>query len=92
MSLSPQAADHHDRMNLVWRTLIAPHMPDWKAEINVFVSYEKMHGIESSSHEVSDAIVHMTATVPAEFLETRDGVRGVRFEADGYRMGPAGDH
>lgn len=79
-------------MNLVWDTLIAPHMSDWKAEINVFVPYEKMRAIGAFSHEVSDSIVYMTATVPAEFQDTRDGERGVRFEAEGYRMGPAGDH
>lgn len=92
MSLSPEAKAHYDRMHLVWDTLLKPHMPDWKAEINVFVPYENMHAIESSSPEVSEVISFMTSTVPAEFLETRDGVRGVRFEADGYRMGPAGDH
>ncbi len=92
MSLSPEAQAHHDRMHLVWDTLLKPYMPDWKAEINVFIPFARMDETGMSRREISDCITYITGTFALETTETYLREDGVRFKARGYRMGPAGDH
>lgn len=55
---------------------------DWKNHIDTVIDADKQ-GI------VADAISHFTAT-SAHFEELPNGK--LRVIADGYRMGPAGDH
>jgi hypothetical protein len=56
---------------------------DWKAPIDTVVDARQ------DLELVRQAIVYFTATVPT-FSDAGDGQ--VRVQADGYRMGPAGDH
>jgi hypothetical protein len=59
---------------------------DWRAPIAKDV---EMAYVDFEPGVITRAVAHMTATL-CNHREVRPGV--VRFEAEGYRMGPAGDH
>lgn len=92
MSLSPESRVHHDRMHLVWDTLLKPRMLDWRDAIDVHVPFARMDETGMSRREISDCITYITGTYAQETTETYLNEAGVRYKARGYRLGPAGDH
>lgn len=62
---------------------------DWKAPIAAEVTLPEV----DDGAIIAQAIAHFTATRPTVRLvgQNADGYR-LSFTADGYRMGPAGDH
>ena len=60
----------------------------WKDQIDAFVPMEALHRDGLTLHDLSEAVIHFTATVPT----IKEGRTGFFVKADGYRAGPAGDN
>lgn len=64
---------------------------DWKDPIDHTILATEAVGV-GGVNLIREAIQHFTATVAEVHRTDIDGARAYRFEADGYRAGPAGDH
>lgn len=79
------------RRDAVW-ALVAPKS-DWRARIQAFVSADVYRHEGLTLREITDVIAFFTATEATFETVSHEGLFcGYVVKADGYRMGPAGDH
>lgn len=58
---------------------------DWKAPIDIIIKAQN-----KDKNKISEAIIHFTGTVPT--FENGDAPGFLLIKAQGYRIGPCGDH
>ena len=66
---------------------------DWKNEINTFVTMQHLRAEEVTIEQIVEAVAFFTATkATIRYADNRMAGEGYFVSADGYRLGPAGDH
>lgn len=89
VEVGPEMIDGYTRVELD-AMFTRLHQPgDWKAPIDATVRVDGR-----DMHVITKAVEFFTATIPTitVIAANRDGSSFVRVQAQGYRMGPAGDH
>lgn len=79
------------RRDAVWA--LVETKGDWRARIHAFVSADVYRHQSLSIREITEVIAFFTATEATFETVSHEGLFcGYVVKADGYRMGPAGDH